>query len=567
MKSVFRTLAFAFLIGVAGCTATVTDTAQEHFRRIAENLEPGGSCYFISSSCHTGAALEEFVRKNELQLWESPLPHKNKLRLQHLISSSELTARLAGLQHTAGWGGSSKIITGSRPELFRNKIRLLAAEKKQGALWELLKNENENLEKFLYELPEDTFFAAIANLTPSALLKFIEADKEIASATARVCKILLDKTPQELLSQLSGVWKAVIICDEENDTEDLSGIHIALTVPDKGGKIFAALSRRLRVLPGTVFDSSQQTIKLARVPGKICIPFISKGPDSLTLCTTPLAAARTRRPDLSKKLSGTIKTYLAHIRPEGAGLFFSRNLTANSGFSKKIDLSELRPSLAVVRTLADGLEIEEISRCDLNNYLFHSSLLLSFKLVFDHFSKIPAPPRKKAPAANRPQRSKAAAPGVPSEKVQDLCRTGIESVGKKLLEYSTKNKNWPPYGITGLRELVRQKQLDAEKLLCPLLSAKKPSGTGLSYANCHYLYFGSPGKDSPKSPLLMELPFLHKDHFSVFYSNGTVEKIRLSGHRNVRRAISFLHTVHSYEEEEFMRLMQIAAEFDKLLEL
>ena len=565
MKSVFRTLAFASLIGVAGCTATVADTDQVRFRRIAENLETGGSCYFISSSCKTGAAFEKFIRKNELLLWESPLPHKNKLRLQHLISSSELTARLAGLHNIKGWGGSSKSIIGSRPELFRNKIRLLAAEKSQGALWELLKNKNEDLGTHLYGLPEDTFFAAVLNLTPSALLKFIEADKKISSTTTSVCKILLDKTPLELLSQLSGIWKVVVICDEENDSEDLSGIHIVLTIPDKGGKIFTALSRRLRALPGTAVDPAQQTIKLDRVPGIMSIPFIIRGQDSLTVCTTPLAAARARCTVPSKKLSGTVKTYLNHIRPEGSGLFFSRNLTAGNGFSKKIDLSESQPSLAVVRTLADGLEIEEISQCDLNRYFFHSSLLMSFKLAFENFSKMPAPKKKARP--ERSSKKQAPVQSASPRKAQDLCRSGIEAVGKKLLEYRSIKKSWPPYGITGLRELVRQKQLETGKLTCPLFSGKKGSGPGLSYANCHYLYFGAPGNDSPKTPLLMEFPFLHKDYFSVFYNDGTVEKIRLSGHRNVRRAISFLHTVHSYEEEEFMRLMQIAAEFDKLLEL
>ena len=88
----------------------------------------------------------------------------------------------------------------------------------------------------------------------------------------------------------------------------------------------------------------------------------------------------------------------------------------------------------------------------------------------------------------------------------------------------------------------------------------------MSYANCHYLYFGKPAKDSPKTPILMELPFLHKEHLAVFYADGKVEKIHLSGQRSARRAISYLHTRHSYEEEEFMRLMQLAGEFDKILE-
>ena len=64
----------------------------------------------------------------------------------------------------------------------------------------------------------------------------------------------------------------------------------------------------------------------------------------------------------------------------------------------------------------------------------------------------------------------------------------------------------------------------------------------------------------------MELPFLHKDHIAVFYADGSVEELRLSGRRNVRRAVSFLHTVHSYEEEEFIRLIQFASELDKILE-
>ena len=64
----------------------------------------------------------------------------------------------------------------------------------------------------------------------------------------------------------------------------------------------------------------------------------------------------------------------------------------------------------------------------------------------------------------------------------------------------------------------------------------------------------------------MEFPFLHKDHIAIFYADGSAQKIQLDGTRSVRRAVSYLHTQHSYEEEEFMRLMQLAAEFDNILE-
>ena len=388
--------------------------------------------------------------------------------------------------------------------------------------------------------------------------------------------MLADQTPKALAEHLSGIWKIVVVCDEKNDISNLSGIHIALSIPDKGGKVFSVLSQRMRGLPETRVDLEKQFIKLERVPGQMCIPFICKGKDSLILCSSPLAGERTKVTHPAGKLSGAAETYRQYLSPEGVGLVFCKNPFQFNAFYGKIDTITVSPALAVVKKLPDGLEIEEISPWDLNTRFILSSLSLAFKLVSDKVNSPPRP-RKKAQPGTRTESSaapaaapEAAAPeapaAVPKAPAQNLCRSGIGKVGKKLLEYTARKKVWPPHGIAGLRELIRQKQLTAAEMTCPLLPAKKAPESSLSYANCHYLYFGQPASNSPKSPLLMEFPFLHKEYFSIFYTDGTVEEIRLTGHRNVRRAVSFLHTVNSYEEEEFMRLMQIAAEFDKILE-
>jgi hypothetical protein len=157
---------------------------------------------------------------------------------------------------------------------------------------------------------------------------------------------------------------------------------------------------------------------------------------------------------------------------------------------------------------------------------------------------------------------KSAAPAT----ARSSCLKGIEVTGKALLKAAEKSGSWNAPGIAGLRSFVAKKQLSPALLSCPATNVRKSNGVQLNYANCHYLYFGQPGKNSPKTPILIELPFLHKEHFSVFYADGSVEMIRLSGRRNVRRAISYLHTVHSYEEEEFIRLIQFASELDKILE-
>ena len=164
-----------------------------------------------------------------------------------------------------------------------------------------------------------------------------------------------------------------------------------------------------------------------------------------------------------------------------------------------------------------------------------------------------------APAAPAPK--KTAKSGI------EVCSAQIVKLGKKLAENAESSGKWLEPGIAGMRELAAKKGAKRQLFICPLTKQKPLADKKLSYADCHYLYFGKPGNNSPKTPVLMEIPTLHRTHFSVFYADGSVENIQLSGQRSTRRAVSFLHTRHSYDEEEFMRLMQLAGEFDKILEL
>ena len=564
MKRLFRIFAILTLFGVFGCTSA--DSDKRRFDRIAENLDKGGSSYFISSSLHTGTAFSKFIKKSEDSLWLSSLPSESKFRLQHFISLSELVGRVAGLHEIKGWGGSSKHIPG-KEVLFRNKFRLLLPGAPRGILWSIFPGSNHNLEKYLYNLPQDTFFAGAVELSPLSLKSFLQANKKMADTANSLCKVFLNMTPEEALDSLSGVWRFVAVCDENNDTETLEGIHTELTLPDPGGKIFKALSGRLKILPNSHVDLHAGTIRLEKIGGKFCITYIRRGRETLSIYTTPGAFSRINTLESFPQLPGFIKKLSRFTSLKGTGVFYCRNVGPGKAFSRSVAMDSVKPSLAVLKKLPDGFVLENIAACDFNQYAVYSLLSLPMEFLPVFLAEPPRAPRSQtarvlpAKKAAAPAR-RAAVPGG-----RRSCTGAIQFAGQKILKDAARSGKWSDPGIAGLRTLVKRKVLTAAMLKCPSIKSTAISRTaGLSYANCHYLYFGKPGKNSPKTPLLMEFPFLHKKHFSVFYADGKVEKIQLDGRRNVRRAVSFLHTAHSYEEEEFMRLMELASEFDKILE-
>ena len=564
MKVFFCALITAALLGVTGCTSAGSDRVR--YNRIAENLDTGGSCYFISTSSSAANTVARVIKEGEKYTWNAPLPPETKFKLQHAISNAELLARVAGLHEIQGWGGSSKQLPG-KGVMYRNKFRLLLPAEAKGAFWNILSKENLPLEKELYDLPDDTYFAGVFNLSPGALLRFIDSDKKFSGPANNICKVLTGKPPAEVAKHLSGIWKVVLVCDEDNEISSLTGIHLALTVPDKGNLLFKTLSSRMKAIPETVVDD--KSIKLAPVPGQMCIPYAVRGVDRLTICTSPRAFLRSsqinsfpRRPACIKKLSHIPELY-------GTALVYGRDLNCLTP-AKKIDMSRVEPTFAVVRKVSDGFFVDGVSSCDLNSVALLSAAAVPVNLAFDLLS---APPKKKRtspaapPQAAAPKKpAKVSKAAVAANLRKATCASAVSKAGKALLGAVEKSKKWPAPGIAGLRFLAEQKLLSPALLKCPAVRARKASTQELNYGNCHYIYLGKPGQNSPKTPLLMEIPFLHKDHFSVFYADGSVEEIKLSGRRNVRRAVSYLHTIHSYEEEEFIRLIQFATELDKILE-
>ena len=569
MKHLLCLIITAVLLGVSGCTSADSDRGR--YDRIAKDLETGGSCYFISSSRQSGAALSDLVRQCEKYTWDSSLPDETRFKLQRLISSCELWARLAGIGEIKGWGGSSRQLPAAKRTLFRNKLRVLLSEQRSGVLWNLFPKENIPLENQLYGLPHDTFFAGAVSLSPVVLQQIIDSDKDLSAPVSDFSKLFFDMTVAELAAELSGIWRIVMVCDEKNIPDLLAGIHISLTLPDRKGRLFKKLSEKMKFLPGTTVDLQKKTIKLEKVPEKMCIPYAVGGNGTLTLSTSPRSYHRTHPLKSFPALPSFVKPLSRYNRLEGIGVFYSRDIT-DLNLSGSVDTNSTKEALAVVRALPDGVLVEDISPCDLNAYAILSTAAAPLHFILGILS---APPPQKKSSLPPPPPSPAPGPrrGVKpvSQKVEtppqsSRCTAGIANAGKALLKAVKKSNTWHAPGIAGLRSFAASGGISAALLRCPETKLPPAANGELNYANCHYLYFGKPGTNSPKSPILMELPFLHKDHIAVFYADGSVEELRLSGRRNVRRAVSFLHTVHSYEEEEFIRLIQFASELDKILE-
>ena len=587
MKHLFCIALGALVFGLCGCSSPAPDPEQQRFDRIAGALEPGGTAYFIGNAGQVGPAVDRFRGETERKLWNSPLPPEERQKLQSFISGTELFARLAGLPEIEAWGGSSKRL----PEgLFRNRLRLLLAPGAKGIFWQI---PGGNRRLYSDPLPPDTLTAGMFCVNAAAFQRLLETDKRLSDSADRLCRLLLGVPAKEFFAGLSGVWKFLLTADEEYDINTFEGLYASLTLPDREGKLFAALSAKAKLLTGGRADGKSGIIQLPPVPGKSGAPQIRKGDGTITFYNSFEAVARTRQAKVRESDSVPILTddgrsgfTAARLTGEKHGFFVDGAGFIYNSNAENIDLGlngparkALRPSLGILERLPDGFLFEEYSPCDLNEYAALSLCALPAKFAFDFFlqqprqapaprrpAARPAPPRAKpgAQAPSRPSRGRGSRAARPRK---DACLNAVAQAGSALLKAAGPRKLFPAPGIAGLRELAAKKLLDPRLLRCPLVKERTPEGGELNYANCHYLYFGKPGSGSPKSPLLLELPVLHRDHCAVFYADGSCEKIRLSEHRNVRRAISFLHTRHAYEEEEFFRLMKLAAEFDKILEL
>jgi|GEM_PF-1631347 len=595
MKQVFCIALAALVFGLCGCSSPAPDPERQRFDRIAASLEPEGTAFFIGSAVQVGPAVDRVRRDVERKLWNSPLPPEERTKLQSLVSGIELFFRLSGLPEVEGWGGSSKRL----PEgVFRNRLRLLLAPEAKGVFWQI---PAQNRRLVSGELPPDTLTAGMFCVNAEALGRLLDADKRVSTAADRLCRMFLGLPAKELLAGLSGVWEFLLTADEECNVDTFDGLYGSLTLPDRKGKLFDALCAKAKLLTGARVDRNSGSIHLPPLPGKIGAVQIRRGEGTVTFYNSPEAVMRTARKKVQRSDNGSAPSDdgagFPAARPaekksfvvDGVGFIYNSNAgnidPSLSGPARRIK----RPSLGILKRLPDGFLFEEYSPCDLNEYAALSLCAIPVKLAFDIFSQPPEPPQP-APAqrpAPAPRKDPAARPGpaparteVPapprtprtrtprsSRPRRDACLSAISKVGRILLKAAGPQKRFPAPGIAGLRELAAKKLLDPGMLRCPLVKNQAQESGELNYVNCHYLYFGKPGANSPKSPILMELPILHRGHCAVFYADGSCEKIRLSEHRNVRRTISFLHTRHAYEEEEFFRLMKLAAEFDKILEL
>lgn len=564
MKLFFCSSITALLVGLCGCCSSAPDSDKERFERIAQSLEPGGSSYVISSNYRAESAWKQIIRETERYIWDSAMPDQQKRNAQCLVSRFELLARLLGIHEIKGWGLSSKELSGGQG-IFKNKARLLLPPSPKGVLWNLFSPVNTDLSRYFNNLPSDTFAAGALNMTPEGLEQLFNTDKELSDNIRQICQLFFQMSPQDVLKNISGVWRFTIVCDEDNNLDNFHGFHGALTIPDKQGKLFSALVSKMKFMSAVQVDQQKKIIKFPVIQGYAVTPVIRGSNETVTIYTSSAAIDRTTALSSFPQFGPFPAACQKQFPSEGVAAFYVRNDVTDVA-SKNLDTVTVRPAWAVIKRMKDGFLSTDLSPCDLNEHIARTAMIFPVQFLFEIVSAPQAPSgRKTTKVPSAPKRPVKLQTVLPKQK-QNSCLQGISRAGEALLAAVKKNKKWPVPGIAGLRQLIDMQQIDRRLLSCPLIKYKDSSSHSLSYANCHYLYFGQPGKSSPNTPLLVELPFLHKEYIAVFYANGKVEKIHLTGRRNARRAISYLHTLHSYEEEEFMRLMQLAGEFDKILE-
>jgi len=238
------------------------------------------------------------------------------------------------------------------------------------------------------------------------------------------------------------------------------------------------------------------------------------------------------------------------------------NLNLNCGFDQSC-------SAGILERKAGGLRWSSNNPYDWNVSALQA-LLAPAAFLLEPL--ILAPPKAQEQTQKQAQTEEEEEPQAPAPQPKkeivnaEISKKHMKNLTVGLHLYASDHKKRFPEkaGIAGLKELGKT-YLPDNSLLCPDVKHANSAGE-LSYENCDYLYFGNSAEK--KAPLLIELPGIHGDfRLVVGFQDGSVQLFDMEKTFSVRKAVSFLHTKYHYEENEFLRLMEIAAEFDKILEL
>lgn len=570
-----RNYAAAALVGglcclFAGCRSAADPREEDaaRYRAIAEKLDAGGSSYRIMNPRYVLEGADKVsVQLLNTFLSTQELPESFREILDQSLHLT-LLYRLSGIEDVQGFGESSIRLSGEYEKpLFRNRLYLAIRPGSRGFLWNFPAVENRDLRPAWNELPAEVDSAFEFDLRPDELYRILAENKTLAEyfRDERLAA-LIGEPPEKLLAGIAGTLCVASIEAAENDPEALSGSHLMISFPDKGGKLFAVAKKFSVLLPGT--QAEEKRIQLGTLLGEEApkaTPVILAGDGRIQIFSSVKAERAFTAPEKRLADSEKFRRLTAGLPSEGIGFIYNNESYARAlnYLFKEFDLEfQVNPKLwtpeqltVIVRDGSGFLATGNSSLEGNQSALIHQALL----------------PAAIGALVIREQLADSGVDGEIAEEIPDTtgeCQITLELFKDALKKYADQHNGAFPAGedLDGVRELLKAGLLPLQATICPgAAGVDAPAETIDTFgeANCSFIYFGGfTTKSNPKLPLVVDWPLNHEGAVNVLLVDGTIEKLDIDA-GNCKRIVSKLQTIYQYREKEFRRLIELADKLDR----
>lgn len=514
MKSFLLLTGALSVLLLAGC-------AVDNAKGAAGYLPESNTYYHITDYHFFFRNLNTIADNAHLHILHSKLPDREKEKWSIRLSALRLTAGASGLDENLFSGTSSVRLPGEKP-LFRTTRVLGTTSTTPGLLWQIFAPQSIRIGEKLNPLPANTIAAGAVEVRTEHLFRLF--GKTVNTLSGEMLPF-----PPEIAEGLAGVWEFVCLPGKD-------GIYTEITLPDPRSHFSALLQS---ILPtredGTKYAPQSEfspEITFLFQPGRLTLAIGEK--------TVPPAGTLGDNPQILK--------HLAYLDANGAGFFY---LSPSAGQYLQPDRAATPGILAVLTAKPEALILQSVSDWDpISEQWLLPAVLAPIAPFSEIFQSVEMPPETKN--------------SLPEE---SACTVQLEKLRTALENYAEKHdgKYPAPHSVEGLRELLKEKWISPEQLLCPAATGDTAAKNAESFTadNCSYIYVGGSTRQTPADfPLIMDWPLNHRDEVRILTVGGKIHTFSIRDLNSCRKLASFLQSRFLYPEQDFRRLLDVADTLD-----
>ena len=547
---------------------TVCAGAPTPMERVTQQLQPGGELYLLLAPATLDKHISENYSALERGVAESSMSGRESS--QSLLAVLRAANRLIGIPEIAAFGASSI----KDADLgFSNRAVIAAGPDRTGWMWRTHGDAEPRLAR-IGELPGDTAWAVDFGVDLRPWLRDLErtgGDKWLSRNFDR----LPITNAVEFLESLSGDWRIAIAIPEGCELDrnafpikEIEKYDVYISVPDSRDVLKKLLELYCTVKPSFkrvgnvtyISDGGGEPKVLVTLEHRMLFFSSPRSFDKFCDGSANVGANGKFVPGAKPSEAWESRTKLAndpavaaaikHLPANSHGAFFFNNARIGKvmkiGGDRGLQLS-MPQTVRAVGTLRidDGMiEYRELATKSLTVQTFELLVEAPLQLIADEMLRRfdrPASAVKKAPIKKiRAVKKKASAPK----------RRPQKSAGDQNAECRKR--------LEKIRDFVADHAKNHNGALPPSL----PEGSGCG--NARYVYFAPfSAPPSGKMPLVADPAkgTTHPGKVNVLFVDGSIGSFDIDA-GSMKRLCSFLHTIYTYDEKEFVRLIERASQLD-----